>query len=286
MGLLKIVDPLSEYGESKENPMAKTVKGKKLDGTKDILKQADALKEYIEKGGEESIRELAVFMDILKGVIVSLAEGDLEGTTGFLKQLGTTATSELFLGIGEITRDLHESIKDIQNFLEPILNHLSEEDVQGLTTKLTHVSSLVKDTSERTLDLLFARQEIALADNVVYDAIARMIVSDDKKGALTKLKSLKTHNTELVGELMRISELQIHSDLVDQLIKKVSHVVENLELRLVDLIRKYDAQHTALKRQRKTARGGTKLHGPVVCSSDKVASSQDDVDSLLKSFGL
>jgi chemotaxis protein CheZ len=266
---------------------ARAGKAGKHDDVKSILASADALREYLEKGGPESIRELIVFMDTLKGAILCLAEGDLEKAAQYMTQLSTIATSELFLGIGEITRDLHESIKDIQNFLEPILNHMTEEDIQGLSTKLAHVSSLVKDTSERTLDLLFARQEIALVDNVVYDAIARMIVSDDKKGALQKLKTLKTHNTELVGELMRISELQIHSDLVDQLIKKVSNVVENLELRLVELIKRYDRQHTSLKNTRKSAGRGTKLHGPVVDNGEKgVASSQDDVDNLLKSFGL
>ncbi len=254
---------------------------------KGILKQADALKEYLETGGAESIRQLVLFMDTLKGAILSLTTGDLEKAAEAMKKLSAIATTELFLGIGEITRDLHESIKDIQNFLEPIINNISEEDIQGLSSKLAHVSSLVKDTSERTLDLLFSRQEIALADNIVYDTVARLIVSDDKKGALTKLKQLKTHNSDLVGELMRISELQIHADLVDQIIKKVSRVVENMETRLVDLIRRYDHQHTDLKKSGHAAGHRPTLHGPVIPGEEKgAASSQDDVDSLLKSFGL
>lgn len=253
---------------------------------KNILDQADALKEYLEKGGAESFRQFVLFMDTLKEAILSLTSGDLDKAAEAMKKLSSIATSELFLGIGEITRDLHESIKEIQNFLEPIITNITEEDIQGLSSKLAHVSSLVKDTSERTLDLLFSRQEIALADNLAYDAIARLIVSDDKKGALIKLKQLKAHNSELVGELMRMSELQIHADLVDQIIKKVSKVVENMELRLVDLIRRHDNQHTSLKKT-EPADAGTKLHGPAIPGGDMgVASSQDDVDSLLKSFGL
>lgn len=254
---------------------------------KGILKQADALKEYLEKGGTESIRQLILFMDTLKDAILSLTTGDLEKAAQAMKKLSAIATTELFLGIGEITRDLHESIKEIQNFLEPIITNITEEDIQGLSSKLAHVSSLVKDTSERTLDLLFSRQEIALADNVAYDTVARLIVSDDKKGALLKLKQLKSHNSELVGELMRISELQIHADLVDQIIKKVSRVVENMETRLVDLIRRYDHQHTSLKQSENAAKHGRTLHGPVIPGEAKgIASSQDDVDNLLKSFGL
>ncbi|MRR39071.1 hypothetical protein EG829_31375 [bacterium] len=252
-----------------------------------MLKNADALKEYLEKGGTESFKQFVLFLDTLKDAIISLAAGEVEKASESIKKLNATATSEMFLGIGEITRELHESIMEIQNFLEPLIVSVTEEDIQGLSSKLAHVSSLVKDTSERTLDLLFSRQEIALADNVVYDKIARLIVSDDKKGALQKLKKLKSHNSELVNELMRISELQIHADLVDQIIKKVSRIMDNMEKRLVDLIRRFDHQHTSLKRAETGASRGSKLHGPAIPGDDRnVASSQDDVDNLLKSFGL
>ncbi len=264
---------------------AKSVKESRSD-VKGILDQADALKKYLEKGGTESFKQLVLFMDTLKDAILSLATGDLEKASQDIQRLSTTATTDLFLGIGEITRELHESIKEIQHFIEPIINNISEEDIQGLSRKLSHVAALVKDTSEQTLDLLFARQEIAVADNVVYDSIARLIVSDDKKGALQKLKQLKTHNSELVNELMRISELQIHSDLVDQIIKKVSRVMDSMETRLVELIRSYDHLHLSLKKYDDLDRG-LKLHGPVIPGHEKgSASSQDDVDSLLKSFGL
>lgn len=276
--------------------MTKAKTGKKRDGdtekakkrsaeVKNILDQADALKRYLERGGTDSVKQLILFMDTLKEAIISLTQGDLEKAAGCMKRLNVIATADLFQGIGEITRELHDSIQDIQNFLEPILANITEDDIQGLSTKLTHVSNLVKDTSERTLDLLFSRQELALADNVAFDAVARLIVSDDKKGALTKLKELKSHNSELVNELMRISELQIHADLVDQIIKKVSRVVDNMEQRLVELIRRYGQHHPAV--QRASAEDRLGLHGPIIPGERKgVASSQDEVDDLLRSFNL
>jgi chemotaxis protein CheZ len=251
-----------------------------------ILKQADALKAYFEEKGDKPFEQLVVFLDTLKEAIVSLTNADLIRAAELMKQLKVITTDELFRGIGEITRDLHESIKDIQLFLEPILMNLTEEDIEGLSGRLSHVSSLVKDTSEKTLDLLFSRQEKAVADNAAYDAIARLIMTDDKKGALKKLKLLKEHNKELVNELMKISEFQIHADLVDQIVKKVTKVVENMEARLVDLIRRYT--HSAgIAKIEPGKRDGTKAHGPVIPSQPKgAASSQDDVDSLLKSLGM
>jgi chemotaxis protein CheZ len=252
----------------------------------DILKQADALKAYFEEKGDEPFHQLVVFLDTLKDAIVSLTNADLARAADLMKKLKVITTDELFRGIGEITRDLHESIKDIQRFLEPILMNFTEDDIQGLSGKLSHVSTLVKDTSEKTLDLLFARQEKALADNTVYDAIAGSIMADDKKEALKKLKVLKDHNKDLVNELMRLSELQIHADLVDQIVKKVSKVVENMEARLVDLIRRY-TRNTDIPKGKKGGRDGTKTHGPVIPGQDRgVASSQDDVDNLLKSLGM
>jgi chemotaxis protein CheZ len=249
-----------------------------------ILKQADALKAYFDEKGDEPFEQLVVFLDTLKETIVSLTNADLTRAAGLMKKLKGITSDELFRGIGGITRDLHESIKDIQRFLEPILMNLTEDDIQGLSGKLSHVSTLVKDTSEKTLDLLFARQEKAVADNAVYDAIAKSIMADDKKEALRRLKGLKDHNKDLVNELMRISEFQIHADLVDQIIRKVSKVVENMEARLVDLIRRY-TRNACIPKVETRGRDGTKTHGPVIPGQNKgVASSQDDVDSLLKSL--
>jgi chemotaxis protein CheZ len=266
--------------------MVKKVKRDNTQPVDNILKQADALKAYFEEKGDEPFEQLVVFLDTLKQAIVSLTNADLARAAEHMRQLKTITSDELFRGIGEITRDLHESINDIQRFLEPILTNLTEEDIQGLSSKLTHVAALVKDTSEKTLDLLFTRQEMAVTDNAVYDAIARLVMADDKKEALKMLKLIKDHNKELINELMRISELQIHADLVDQIVKKVCRVVENMEIRLVDLIRRY-TRSTNISLGKKDRRDGTKTHGPAIPGRDKgVASSQDDVDSLLKSFGL
>jgi chemotaxis regulatin CheY-phosphate phosphatase CheZ len=73
---------------------------------------------------------------------------------------------------------------------------------------------------------------------------------------------------------------------VDQIVKKVCKVVENMEARLVDLIRRY-TRSAGIPKGKTGSRDGTKTHGPVIPGQGKgVASSQDDVDSLLKSLGM
>ena len=251
-----------------------------------ILRQADELKVYFEVNGVEPLEQIGVFLDTLKDTIVSLTNANLARAAELMKKLRAITSSDLFRGIGEITRELHESIKDIHRFLEPILMNLSEEDIEGLSSKLSYISFLVKDASEKTLDLLFARQEVAEADHEVFESIEKLIASDDRKNALKKLKILKVHNKELVGELMRISEFQIHADLVDQIVRRVSKVAENMEERLVDLIRRH-GRGMGFPEIDTRAKDGTRMHGPAIPGRDKrVASSQDEVDSLLKSLGM
>jgi chemotaxis protein CheZ len=251
-----------------------------------ILRQADELKVYFGVNGVEPLEQIGVFLDTLKDTIVSLMNANLARAAELMKKLRAITSSDLFRGIGEITRELHESIKDIQRFLEPILTNLSEEDIEGLSSKLSYISTLVKDASEKTLDLLFARQELAEADHEVFESIEKLIASDDRKNALKKLKILKVHNKELIGELMRISEFQIHADLVDQIVRRVSKVAENMEERLVELIRRH-GRGMGFPEIDTRVKDGTRMHGPAIPGRDKrVASSQDEVDSLLKSLGM
>lgn len=251
----------------------------------EILEQTDALKRHIEKTGFPPLEEMERFMDTLKDAICCLSSGDLEKAAENMQRLTAFGSSGLFRGVGEITRDLHESIKDIQNFLEPILKRINEDEIEGLSSKLAHVSELVRETSEQTLDLLFARQEVSMSDVAVYEEIVKLIAQDDKKGAIGKLAALKVHNDELVNELTKISELQIHADLVDQLIKKVSKVVDELEMRLINLIKHFSPM--IQEQPKEKVPEGQVLHGPVVPGqAKKAATSQDAVDDLLKSLGM
>jgi len=251
----------------------------------EILERTDALKKHIEKTGYPPMDEVARFMDILKEAIYSLSAGNLEKAAESMQRLSTFGSSGLFRGVGEITRDLHESIKDIQKFLEPILKRINEDEIEGLSSKLAHVSQLVRETSEQTLDLLFARQEVSMSDVAIYEEIAQLIAQGDRQQATDKLAVLKVHNDELVNELTKISELQIHADLVDQLIKKVSKVVDELELRLIELIKHFSPM--LQEQPRVEVPQGEVLHGPVVPGhAPQAATSQDAVDDLLKSLGL
>ena len=251
----------------------------------EILEQTDALKKHIEKMGYPPMEEVERFMDTLKDAIYCLSSGNLEKAAENMQRLSTFGSSGLFRGIGEITRDLHESIKDIQNFLEPILKRINEDEIEGLSSKLAHVSQLVRETSEQTLDLLFARQEVSMNDVATYEEIAQLIAQDNRQEAANKLADLKVHNDELVNELTKISELQIHADLVDQLIKKVSKVVDELEMRLIDLIKHFSP--VIQQQPKEQVPEGEVLHGPVVPGQTrKAATSQDAVDDLLKSLGM
>ncbi len=251
----------------------------------DLLQQTDRLRDYLAGEGSYPVDQLELFMETLKESIVALSLADLEKSEESMRQLSAISSSELFRGIGEVTRSLHESIKDIQKFVDPILAIFADQNVDGLASRLEYASTMVKDASDKTLDLLFGRQDVLMQDQQVFDEIEGMMAAGDCDGARDKLALLRGHNQDLINEMTRISELQIHADLVDQIVKKVSRVVDDIEKKLIDLLKRFSRDMQSLPEELPE---GEVLHGPVVPGQTdaKAASSQDDVDDLLSSLGL
>ena len=250
----------------------------------DLLQQTDRLRDYLAGEGSYPVDQLELFMETLKESIVALSLADLEKSEESMRQLSAISSSELFRGIGEVTRSLHESIKDIQKFVDPILAIFADQNVDGLASRLEYASTMVKDASDKTLDLLFGRQDVLMQDQQVFDEIEGMMAAGDCDGASEKLALLRGHNQDLINEMTRISELQIHADLVDQIVKKVSRVVDDIEKKLIDLLKRFSRDMQSLPEELPE---GEVLHGPVVPGQTdaKAASSQDDVDDLLSSPG-
>ncbi|RLA99338.1 MAG: hypothetical protein DRG37_04980 [Deltaproteobacteria bacterium] len=251
---------------------------------RELLKNTDALKDFLGKEEEHVIGQIERFMETLKDAVLALSLGDLGEARERVADLSYIASSGLFRGVGEVAKDLHNSIKEIQETVEPIIAKLAEEDDVRLTGRLAYASSLVKDASDKTLDLLFNRQEVVMADKAVLKEIVNMVDKGDKAGAKARLKELEEHNEEIINDLNKISELQIHADLVDQLVKKVSNLLDSVEGRLVDIIRKHGKG--MVDRKKLSNQEGNHLRGPATGTEKSVAASQDDVDNLLKTLGL
>lgn len=248
----------------------------------DVLEQTEALKEHIDEEKFDRLEQIEKFIDTLKEAIVALSLGDLELSQDMIKKLTYLASSKLFKDIGKVTRELHESIKEIQDIIDPSLRDIAQREMKDLSTRLSYASELVKDASEKTLDLLFARQDVVTSAQAVHDEIIRLIDAGDKDTAKAKLAELKVHNKELIDDFIKISELQIHADLVDQLIKKISKVIDNLEDKLVVLLKRFGEDVM----EEKVIEKKGELYGPAPCTAKGVAGSQDDVDDLLASLGV
>jgi len=232
----------------------------------------------------DTLEQIEMFIDALREAIVALSLGDLALAQDMIKRLTLLASSKLFNDIGKVTRELHESVKEVQDILDPGLKRIAQQEMKDLTSRLSYASELVKDASDKTIDLLFERQEIATADQGVYAEIASLIDTGDKDGAKAKLVELEVRNKELINDFTKISELQIHADLVDQLIKKISKVIGDLEDKLVGLVRRFGKDIVIMEEGMADKKGD--LYGPAPSTAEGVVASQDDVDSLLSSLGL
>jgi len=250
----------------------------------ELLANTDALKNNLEKEKIHAIEQIEKFMEILKEAIITLSLGDLAKAREKVETLSYLASSELFKGVGEVAKGLHNSIKEIQETVEPILARFSEDGDVKITSRLSRVSSIVKESSDKTLDLLFTRQEAAAADKEAYAEIAKFIDEGNKDDAKAKLAEVKEHNDQLIDDLMKINELQIHSDLVDQLVKKIIGVIGDVEDKLLGIVRRY-ARNVRDQAGSEKPRENV-LHGPIAEKRPGVASSQDEVDNLLDTLGL
>jgi chemotaxis protein CheZ len=97
------------------------------------------------------------------------------------------------------------------------------------------------------------------------------------------LTTTRTQTTDLHNKMNDVLMAQEFQDLTGQIIRKVITLVQDLEDKLVELVRITGGQPTQLEKQHDV---GT-LEGPVVPGLDQgdVVNSQDEVDDLLSSLG-
>ena len=82
------------------------------------------------------------------------------------------------------------------------------------------------------------------------------------------------------SDLDIILTAQDYQDLSGQIILKISQLLKDMELKLVDLIRTFGVKPVTSKQK-----ASDELYGPAHAAMDNAVHSQDDVDSLLADFG-
>lgn len=245
-------------------------------------------------------------LDHMKSCAKSLNEqlesGDHQAALKTIDLLNESRDQCLYREVGQLTRKLHQSIRDFQ--IDP-----KTEDQQEALSKITdasdrlgYVVEMTGSAANKTMDLVeealpraakFHEEATTLRKewarfreegyNVsefkeLYDRVDNFLVSSEESAEYTQ------------GALQEILMAQDFQDLTGQVIQKVIKLVRDVEGHLLDLVimaSHVDQLAGVVHEFEESESSNDEGHGPQL-NSDKredVVSGQDDVDDLLSSLG-
>lgn len=230
-----------------------------------------------------------------KQLVLSLESGDQSDIDAKLEKIVASSEKTLFNGVGQLTRQLHDSISSFA--LDGELNKLTDKEIPDAKERLTHVIKITDEAANTTLNALDKMLPITSVMADRSEELSKQWMGFIKGGGsgsslktfssdITEFLELSKRNSSLLHvkskEIMMAQEFQ---DLTGQFISKVITLVQEVEGNLVNLVRLSGAQNTSVEKEN----DGSKLEGPavpgVVAWGAGTLDSQGDVDGLLSSLG-
>jgi len=197
---------------------------------------------------------------------------------------------EMLVRVGQITRTLHESLRELG--LDKVLEKATTE-IPDVRERLNYVARMTEQAAQRVLnatDAAIPMQERidAGADEILngWQAMFRAPFSeanyrDMATMTMQCLADMRNDTSATKEQLLDIMMAQDFQDLTGQVIRKVTDLAHNLEQQLVQLLIDYAPSEV----KRESTRG--LLNGPQINPENKndVVADQSQVDDLLDSLG-
>ncbi len=282
---------------STENPEYFTIRfpARKLETERleRILSMSDPDEKLTEPFYDKSLKKIILG---IKEFMISFSQGDLERSKNVLKDISSNlGDGELFNEIGQIARRLHESLKSVSNVLDPHLREFVETKIPDSGNRLEHILKLTENAAITTLDHLESlqnrkEQELGNLSHIQQKILSLHPLGEEAKNIiddiLKKIESIEQLSKEDKEDFITILTAQDYQDLTGQIILKIIGLLNDLEQRLVDLIKtfgvkvKEEKAETERKKEEKTL-----LYGPAHDKKKDALRSQDEVDALLAEFG-
>ena len=244
--------------------------------------------------------QLSERLELARSLVAHLESGDDDDAAAAIATLAGFRDSQLFLEVGRLARELHESIKEFM--LDERLVDLAKNEMPDAAERLRYVITMTEQAANTTLSAV--EQNLPLADQLRANANelagkwqkfnAREMTVADFRLLSDDLQRFLEVSQEQAGNLHDgLSEVlmaQGFQDLTGQIIRKVIELVGDVEGKLVELVRlagqgKPDQAEPV--GDAAASERDVNVAGPVVPGVDKgdVVTGQDDVDDLLSSLG-
>ncbi len=240
--------------------------------------QDTKLEKIMDKGRE--------FMDALSNGDMVHAQEILVGLAD--QQLSDQQPAGLYKEIGSLARGLHDSIRNFINIMDPSIKEIVEEKIPDSGNRLEHMLQLTEKAAITTMDNVEEMQERIGKEITSLSRLRELVgglmpIGDQSEKKLEECTQILGGLEEIVSQhrhnLDAILTAQDFQDLSGQIIIKITNLLEDLERKLVNVIRTFGVKTETVKKS------GDTLYGPAHAARDDAVHSQDEVDSLLAEFG-
>ncbi|MGK0500428.1 MAG: chemotaxis protein CheZ [Oceanicoccus sp.] len=251
--------------------------------------------------------------DRARTLITKLETGDFPGASNAIEHLNEARDRSIYREVGKLTRGLHEAIVnfDIGAPADGMTgSDDSESRMANAQDRLDYVINLTQTSADKTMDMV--EEGIPLATEMGSQAadlklewqrlLQQKMDPEEFRSLYSRVDKYLdfsiTSSSKLSEELNTILLAQDFQDLTGQVIKKVISLVQEVEVRLVELMRVAGQveELTGIVRSPDITADieeglepvlDSAAEGPQLNAKDRndVVSGQDDVDDLLSSLG-
>ncbi|NKB37628.1 MAG: protein phosphatase [Gammaproteobacteria bacterium] len=232
-------------------------------------------------------------LDLALSLVDALKDGQKDEVDSAISSLAHSYESSLFNEIGQITRHVHDALGFCSD--DERISEIAQNEIPDARERLEYVIEKTESSANLTLDIA---EEIHKDASTLSTDTAH-IKSEWQRFTQREMKLEEFHvfSTELEQFFTRvendtekvrssISDLimaQDFQDLTGQIIKQVIVLVQEVESRLVGVIKRAGPE----KSEAAPALKDIEAEGPQIKPEEKenVANDQEDVDALLSSFG-
>lgn len=195
----------------------------------------------------------------------------------------------LFVEIGTLARDLHNSLKGFMNTMDPALKDLVTDKLPDSGNRLEHILQLTENAATTTLDHVESLQKRNQMDQAKMEELQQLFsglkaIGESAQNRLIAsrelLHELNASAAQTRDDLVTILTAQDYQDLTGQIILKIINLLNDLQLKMVNLIRTFGVSIDDHKKGQ-----ANELYGPAHQGKLDALHSQDDVDNLLAEFG-
>lgn len=208
----------------------------------------------------------------LHEAVAACEGGNDELLHGLIDDLIEQREQRLAEGVVKLAHRVHDAIHSID--LDSRIACLAGRDIPDARAHLDHVVRMTEEAAHRTLDLVDdSRKRV--------DSLGDIADSLEGAGCDASQEELKQVRTALRGHLTELAQAQEYQDLSGQLIRRVIHLVHDIELALAELLQTAGVDFTPAC-DPPPKRANPALPGPAAQNP----SCQQDADALLADLGL